>query len=66
MSGSFAFDHLLVLEPLVLPDEAADPKASRGDFMHILVAPLRYARDAKDKACATFKNAVPQRHDRTH
>ncbi|CAE7257566.1 Ttc1, partial [Symbiodinium pilosum] len=34
---NFVFDHLLVLEPLFLPEEAADPKSSQGGFMHILV-----------------------------
>ncbi|CAE7265009.1 CAPN3 [Symbiodinium microadriaticum] len=34
--GYFAFDHLIVLEALFLPEEAAD-QSSEGAFMHILV-----------------------------
>ena len=33
---NYQFDHLLNLEPLELPAEAADPKRAYGGHMHIL------------------------------
>lgn len=34
--ANYQFDHLLFLEPLQLPAEAADPKKAYGGYMHIL------------------------------
>lgn len=38
LGANYQFDHLLFLEPLQLPAEAADPKSAYGGYMHILVA----------------------------
>lgn len=35
---NYQFDHLLFLEALQLPAEAADPKSEYGSYMHILAA----------------------------
>lgn len=34
--ATYQFDHLLFLEALQLPAEAADPKKAYGGYMHIL------------------------------
>lgn len=39
--ANYQFDHLLFLEPLQLPAEAADPKSAYGGYMHILVPDRR-------------------------
>ena len=51
MSGYFAFDHLIVLEALFLPEEAAD-QSSEGAFMHILVTGMQIQADF-DMRCFT-------------
>ena len=35
--ANYQFDHLVFLEPLQLPADAADPKRAYGGYMHILV-----------------------------
>ncbi|CAJ1391839.1 unnamed protein product [Effrenium voratum] len=37
-AGHFQFDHLIFLEPLSLPNEAADPNREYGGCMHILAS----------------------------
>eukprot|EP00435_Cladocopium_sp_Y103_P005590 s2443_g1.t2 len=37
LGADYQFDHLVFLEPLHLPAEAADPKITYGGYMHILM-----------------------------